>query len=69
MRRAFGAEALGDGFDDLIEQMTCDPKDRHVLAVAVHDEADALVTFNTKDFPVESAEPHGVEILRPTCSF
>ncbi|WP_454301517.1 PIN domain-containing protein [Salana multivorans] len=65
MRRAFGAEALVDGFDDLIEQMTCDPKDRHVLAVAVHDEADALVTFNTKDFPVESAEPHGVEILRP----
>lgn len=32
MREAFGAEALVDGFDELIEKMTCDPKDAHVLA-------------------------------------
>jgi hypothetical protein len=32
MREAFGAEALIEGFDDLISDMTCDPKDRHVLA-------------------------------------
>lgn len=51
MRDAFGAEALVDGFDGLIEQMTCDPKDRHVLAVAVHDDADTLVTFNLTDSP------------------
>lgn len=65
MRDAFGAEALVDGFDDLIDDMTCDPKDRHVLAVAVHDHADAVVTFNLKDFPAEAADPYGIEILHP----
>lgn len=65
MRDAFGAEALVDGFDDLIDEMTCDPKDRHVLAVAVHDCADAVVTFNLKDFPAEAADPYGIEILHP----
>lgn len=65
MREAFGAEALVDGFDGLIEEVTCDPKDAHVLAAAVHDEADALVTFNLKDFPAESTEPHGIEVLHP----
>jgi len=65
MRAAFGAEALVDGFESLIDEMECDPKDRHVLAAAVHNEADAVVTFNLKDFPVEAADPHGVEILHP----
>lgn len=35
MREAFGAEALVEEFDDLIDEMVCDPKDRHVLAAAV----------------------------------
>lgn len=35
MREAFGAEALVDEFDDLIDEMGCHPKDRHVLAAAV----------------------------------
>lgn len=65
MRDAFGAEALVDGFGDLIEEMECDPKDRHVLAAAAHDGADALLTFNIKDFPAEAAEPHGLQILHP----
>lgn len=65
MRYAFGAEALVDGFDDLIDQMICHPKDRHVLAAAVHDHADALVTFNLKDFPAEAAAAFGIEILHP----
>lgn len=65
MRDAFGGEALVDGFDELICEMTCHPKDAHVLAAAVHDEADVLVTFNLKDFPAESTGPHGVEVLHP----
>jgi hypothetical protein len=36
-----------------------------VLAVAVHEQADALVTFNLKDFPDQAASPHAVEILHP----
>lgn len=65
MREAFGTEALVDEFDELIDQMACHPKDRHVLAAAVHGGADTLVTFNLKDFPDESAAPHGIEILHP----
>lgn len=38
------AEALIDSFDDLIEQMSRDPKDRHVLAAVVRGGADTLVT-------------------------
>jgi predicted nucleic acid-binding protein len=41
MRDAFGVEALVDGFEALIDEMACDPKDRHVLAFAVHEQADA----------------------------
>lgn len=65
MRDAFGAEAMVEGFDDLIEEMTCDPKDRHVLAAAVHDHADAVVTFNLKDFPASAVDPYGIEVLHP----
>lgn len=65
MREAFGAEALVEEFDDLIDQMACDPKDRHVLAAAVRGGANTLVTFNLKDFPDEAAATHGIEILHP----
>jgi len=65
MREAFGAEALIDSFDDLIEQMRCDPKDRHVLAAAVRGGADTLVTCNLKDFPDEAGVPYGIGIWHP----
>ena len=65
MREAFDAEALVDEFDDLIDEMACDPKDRHVLAAAVRGGADTVVTFNLKDFPDEGAATHGIEILHP----
>jgi len=38
----------------LVGRMTCDKKDRHVLAVAVGVQATHLVTTNTRDFPVHS---------------
>lgn len=65
MREAFGAEALVEDFDDLIEKMRCDRKDRHVLAAAVRGGAEMLVTFNLKDFPDEAASPYGIEALHP----
>src|SRR5690625_180622 len=65
MRDAFGTEALVDGFDELVDQMRCDPKDRHVLAAAVAGGADTLVTFNLKDFPDEAVAPHGIQVLDP----
>lgn len=65
MQEAFGVEALVDGYDALIDQMTCHPKDGHVLAAAVHAEADAVVTFNLKDFPDEAVDAHEVKVLHP----
>ena len=63
MRDAMGSGSMIEGFVELIEGMGCDPKDRHVLAAAVRGDADAVVTFNLKDFPVDAASPHGIEIL------
>ncbi len=65
MREAFGTEALIDDFNELIEQMGCDPKDRHVLAAAVRGGAETVVTFNVKDFPEDAAAVHGIEIVHP----
>ena len=65
MREAFGTEALVNGFEDLIDHMNCDPKDRHVLAAAVVAGADTVVTFNLKDFPDGVAETHGIQIIHP----
>ncbi|GAB3114319.1 hypothetical protein GCM10027055_20130 [Janibacter alkaliphilus] len=65
MRDAFGAAALVDDFDHLTDGMTCDPKDRHVLAAAVRAEADTLVTFNLKDFPPTSTRDRQIDVVHP----
>ncbi len=48
--------------DELVAAMTNHPKDRHVLAAAVHAQCDLLVTDNVKDFPVASCAPFGVAV-------
>jgi predicted nucleic acid-binding protein len=65
MRDAFGAAALVDDFERLIPNMTCDAKDRHVLAAVVRGGASTLVTFNRKDFPPESTDGHDIEVVHP----
>lgn len=42
-----------------------DEKDRHVLAAAIRCNADAIVTMNLKDFPPETLDTHGIEVLHP----
>jgi predicted nucleic acid-binding protein len=62
MRGAF-PEAMVTGYEGLVDSMKNDPKDRHVLAVAVRCGAHAIVTDNQKHFPKEALEPYGLECV------
>lgn len=60
------ADSLVTGFESLINGLTLpDLNDRHVLAAAIHARADAIVTFNLKDFPRAVLEPLGMEPIHP----
>lgn len=68
--RALMDEALPDasivGYRDRIDDLALpDPDDRHVLAAAIHADADAIVTFNTADFPAQSLREYDLEALPP----
>lgn len=63
--RTHFAEYEVTGFESLIELMTCDPKDRHVLAAAVVGGANQIVTANIKDFPNDAVVPYNIEIVTP----
>ena len=64
MESAFES-AMVRGYEPLTDSMTCHPKDRHVLAAAVHADAGAVVTFNVRDFPEDSLQPHSIDVIRP----
>jgi predicted nucleic acid-binding protein len=64
MRLAFpDAEVVG--YQGLVSAMTCHPKDRHVLAAAVHARCEVLVTFNLRDFPREATGAFNIVVLSP----
>ncbi len=59
-------DAKVTGYEYLIESMTLpDPNDRHVLAAAIHCHADAILTFNLKDFPTHILERYALEAIHP----
>jgi predicted nucleic acid-binding protein len=59
-------DCLIDDFAWLIDSLALpDPDDRHVLAAAIVGHADAIVTFNLKDFPEQAIRAHGIDILHP----
>lgn len=64
MREAF-PDACVQGYEALVDSMTCDPKDRHVLAAAVRASAEVVVTFNLRDFPAHSVAPFDLEVVHP----
>jgi predicted nucleic acid-binding protein len=64
MNRAF-PDATVTGYEALINGMECDPKDRHVMAAAVHSECQVVVTYNLKDFPPEAMANHHLEAVHP----
>ncbi len=59
-------EANVTEFEELIGELNLpDPDDRHVLAVAIKSEADAIVTFNRKDFPKNYLKTFNIVIYSP----
>jgi predicted nucleic acid-binding protein len=42
-----------------------DPKDRHVIAAAIHQNAHVIVTSNLKDFPAEVLTKYGILVHSP----
>lgn len=59
-------DCLVEKFGFMVDSLTLpDPDDRHVLAVAIVGHADAIVTFNLRDFPEKDTAAYGIEILHP----
>jgi len=59
-------DAKVTGYEPLIESLSLpDPNDRHVLAAAIRCNADAIVTFNLKDFPLDALAPYGIDVIHP----
>lgn len=64
MESAF-PEALVTGYEPFVQNMTNNQKDRHVLAAAMVAKADAILTTNSRDFPVHCLGPLGIEKITP----
>ena len=53
-------------YDELVDGLLLpDPDDRHVLAAAIRAGAQAIVTFNVKDFPASTLSKYSMEALHP----
>lgn len=59
-------DCLVSGYEHLTPTINLpDPGDRHVLAAAAQARADAIITFNLKDFPLEELARFNVEPIHP----
>ncbi|MFN7935687.1 MAG: PIN domain-containing protein [Bryobacteraceae bacterium] len=65
LRRHF-PEAWVEGFETLLDVLTNDPKDRHVLATAVRSHSELIVTYNRRHFPAASLQPWGIHVEAPS---
>jgi len=64
VREAF-PEAMITGYEELILLMKNEEKDRHVLAAAVREKLDLIITFNLKDFKDEHLHPWNLKAVHP----
>ena len=59
-------DAIVEDYEFLIPTLQLpDADDRHVLAAAIHANAETIVTWNIKDFPAHVLEPLGIEARNP----
>ena len=59
-------DCLVTGYEARVQSLELpDPDDRHVLAAAIHCQADVIVTYNVKDFPPESLSGFQIDALHP----
>lgn len=59
-------EALVTGYEELTPVMRNDPKDRHVLAACVASGTKLIVTYNQRDFSIESRSPYAIHCCGPS---
>jgi hypothetical protein len=64
MNRAFPTANVS-GYESIIPTVTNHPKDAHVLAVAIHVDADCIVTFNLRDFVTKTTEVVYTKAIHP----
>lgn len=69
-RRALMDAAIEDclitGYEPLIPTLQLpDANDRHVLAAAIHTQAEVIVTYNLRDFPAATLAPHNLTAQHP----
>jgi predicted nucleic acid-binding protein len=63
-------DSLVTGYEKHIEAIELpDPNDRHVLAAAIEAEADILLTWNLRDFPLKALSPYGLVAEDPDTFF
>jgi predicted nucleic acid-binding protein len=66
LMEAYVEDATVTGYEPLIGGLTLsDPDDRHVLAAAIHGEANVIVTSNERDFPAAALSPYKLAIISP----
>lgn len=59
-------DAKVTGYESLIDTLELpDPDDRHVLAAAIRCNADAIITFNLKDFPENALAAFEIDVIHP----
>lgn len=64
MRIAFPAATVSED-QALLDRLTNDPKDRHVLAAAIQSRATVIVTKNLRDFPDTALGAYGIVANSP----